>query len=137
MPWLQRLTVLVARPCVSQGNNERYQELLAQFRALLPNAAHQSTSASTSTLPPTSAQLRIWLDALTHVVSKLDKTHTPLVETILAIPWATLDDQFVNAYVRFIGSLVSTKAEWLRSVLEKCVKGFKYRTCRSCEGRED
>lgn len=113
---------------LTQGSNERYHELLSQFRSLLPNPSQQpSSTASSSTLPPTPSQLRIWLDALTHVVSKLDKTHTPLVETILAIPWATMDDQFVSAYVRFVGALVSARTEWLRSVLEKCVKGFKYR----------
>lgn len=33
----------------------------------------------------------------------------------------------MSAYVRFVGALVSARTEWLRSVLEKCVKGFKYR----------
>lgn len=116
---------------VSQGINDRYFELLSQFRSFLPSSTTASSSAqptaSTSTSPPTPTQLRIWLDALTHVVSKLDESHTPLVEMILAIPWATMDDHFVSAYVRFIGALVSARMEWLRSVLEKCVKGFKYR----------
>ena len=80
-----------------------------------------------STGPPGAPQLRSWLEALTHVVSKLDKNHTPLVETILAIPWATMEESFGVAYVRFIGALVSARPEWLRSILEKCVKGFKYR----------
>lgn len=60
-------------------------------------------------------------------MSKLDATHAPLVETILAVPWATMDDVFVAAYMHFVGALVSARAEWLRLVLEKCVKGFKYR----------
>lgn len=38
-----------------------------------------------------------------------------------------MDDNFVGAYMRFIGALVSARPEWLRLVLEKCVKGFKYR----------
>ncbi|KAI5474804.1 RNA polymerase I specific transcription initiation factor RRN3 [Pseudohyphozyma bogoriensis] len=90
-------------------------------------------SASTSTLnsnsaSPSTAQLRVWLDALTHVVSKLDKSHAPLVETIIDLPWATMEDSFVSAYVRFLGALVSARAEWLRSVLQRCVKGFRYRS---------
>ncbi|KAK4705164.1 RNA polymerase I-specific transcription initiation factor RRN3, partial [Phenoliferia sp. Uapishka_3] len=112
-----------------KGDNERYNELLSQFKSLLP-AAFTKPTASTSTAaePPTAPQLRIWLDALTHVVSKLDKAHAPLVDTILALPWATMDDLFVAGYVRFIGALVSARPEWLRSVLEKCVKGLKYRS---------
>lgn len=112
---------------MNKGNNEKYQELISQFEALLPTTSLASTSSSSSTLPPTSSQLRIWLDALTHVVSKLDKSHTPLVETILAIPWATMEDNFVAAYIRFISALVSARAEWLKAILEKCVKGFRYR----------
>lgn len=120
---------MLTRYSTLQGDNERYSELLAQFRSLLPNASATRPTASTSAAsePPTPPQLRIWLDALTHVVSKLDKTHAPLVEIILALPWATLDDLFVAGYVRFIGALVSARPEWLRSVLEKCVKGLKYR----------
>lgn len=109
-----------------KGKNERYTELCSQFRALLPTALAQ---ASTSTQPSYSTPaLRCWLDSLANVVSKLDKSHTPLVETILAIPWATMEEPFVVSYVRFIGALVSARPEWLRSVLEKCVKGFKYRS---------
>lgn len=121
-------------PC--QGRNETYNELVSQFRSLLPSSAAPppSTVASSSSTPelPTTQQLRSWLEALTHVVSKLDKTHAPLVETILAIPWATMEENFVGAYIRFIGALVSARMEWLRSVLERCVKGFKYRSFLSC-----
>lgn len=37
-----------------------------------------------------------------------------------------MEEGFVAAYVRFIAALVSARAEWLKAVLEKCVKGFKY-----------
>ncbi|KAM0751693.1 RNA polymerase I-specific transcription initiation factor RRN3 [Meredithblackwellia eburnea MCA 4105] len=126
----------------AKGDNVRYSELIAQFRSLLPSAtkrpdqppsssslaAPAGPSSSSPNADPASPQLKVWLDALTHVVSKLDKTHAPLVETIISLPWATLDDSFVAAYVRFIGALVSARTEWLRPVLEKCVKGFKYRS---------
>lgn len=115
-----------------QGINEHYTELVTQFRSLIPSSSQSqapsaASTSSSSQPPPTTSQLRIWLDALTHVVSKLDETHGTLVETILALPWATMDDGFVTSYMRFIGALVSARTEWLRLVLEKCVKGFKYR----------
>ncbi|GAA5884869.1 hypothetical protein JCM6882_007131 [Rhodosporidiobolus microsporus] len=119
----------------AKGQNDSYNQIIAQFRSLLPSASAlpstsastASTSASSSTSPPL-AQLRSWLDALTAVVSKLDQSHAPLVETILAVPWATTEESFVAAYTRFVGALVSARTEWLKVVLEKCVKGFKYRS---------
>lgn len=41
-----------------------------------------------------------------------------------------MEDAFVSAYMRFVGALVSARPEWLKGVLDKCVKGFKYRTSR-------
>ncbi|SGY66650.1 BQ5605_C004g02693 [Microbotryum silenes-dioicae] len=118
-----------------QGQNERYKELIAQFLAIIPStssAPHASSSTSTSSFTsaetPTTASLRVWLDALTHIVSKLDATHAPLVETILAVPWATMDDGFVTIYVKFISALVSARPEWLQAVLSPCVQGFSYRS---------
>ncbi|GAA5895203.1 rDNA-binding RNA polymerase I transcriptional factor [Sporobolomyces salmoneus] len=116
-----------------RGDNSSYNEIISQFRALLPSSASLPVSQdpSTSTQPPSTTplvQLRTWLDALTSVVSKLDQSHEPLVETILAVPWATTEEAFVSAYMRFIGALVSARTEWLKGVLDKCVKGFKYRS---------
>lgn len=113
-----------------QGDNEEYNQIIVQFRALLPSAT-ASTAASTSSGQPTAtplSQLRSWLEALTSVVSKLDQSHAPLVETILSIPWAVTEEGFTTAYMRFVGALVSARTEWLKMVLEKCVRGFKYRT---------
>ncbi|KAK4049742.1 DNA independent RNA polymerase I transcription factor [Microbotryomycetes sp. JL221] len=115
----------------ARGNNEHYTQLIGQFRSLLPSSAAASGQQSTpSDAPqaPTSSQLRIWLEALTHVVSQLDEKYVTLVDTILAVPWATMDDVFVNAYLRFVGALVSARAEWLKSVLDKCARGFRYRS---------
>ncbi|SCV72699.1 BQ2448_4236 [Microbotryum intermedium] len=118
-----------------QGQNERYKELMAQFLAIIPStssAPHASSSTSSSSFTsvetPTTASLRVWLDALTHIISKLDATHAPLVETILAVPWATMDDGFVTVYVKFISALVSARPEWLQAVLSTCVQGFSYRS---------
>ncbi|GAA5879651.1 hypothetical protein JCM8547_003732 [Rhodosporidiobolus lusitaniae] len=117
-----------------KGNNDSYNAIISQFRSLLPSASSMAFSQSASSssaqgFAVTSlAQLRAWLDALTAVVSRLDQSHAPLVETILAVPWATTEDSFVAVYMRFIGALVSARPEWLKVVLEKCVKGFKYRS---------
>ncbi|GAA5959051.1 hypothetical protein JCM3765_006322 [Sporobolomyces pararoseus] len=115
-----------------RGDNSSYNEIISQFRALLPSSgplpASQDPSTSTQTSTAPLVQLRTWLDALTSVVSKLDQSHEPLVETILAVPWATTEEAFVSAYMRFIGALVSARTEWLKVVLDKCVKGFKYRS---------
>ncbi|GAA5915217.1 hypothetical protein JCM8208_007714 [Rhodotorula glutinis] len=114
-----------------KGDNEEYNQIISQFRALLPSAA-ASQNASTSSSQPLTAtpltQLRAWLEALTAVVSRLDQSHTPLVETILAVPWAVTEETFVSAYMRFVGALISARTEWLKVVLERCVKGFKYRS---------
>ncbi|BGP45398.1 DNA independent RNA polymerase I transcription factor [Rhodotorula kratochvilovae] len=114
-----------------KGENEEYNQIISQFRALLPSAS-ASQSASTSSAGPLTAtpltQLRAWLEALTAVVSKLDQSHAPLVETILAVPWAVTEESFVSTYMRFVGALISARTEWLKVVLERCVKGFKYRS---------
>jgi len=43
------------------------------------------------------------------------------------VPWAVTEEAFVSAYMRFVGALISARTEWLKVVLERCVKGFKYR----------
>ncbi|GAA6038563.1 hypothetical protein JCM8097_004632 [Rhodosporidiobolus ruineniae] len=112
------------------GNNDGYNQIIAQFRALLPSAIPLPAPSTSSepAAPNPFTQLRAWLDALTAVVSKLDQSHAPLVETILAVPWATTEESFVTVYTRFVGALISARTEWLKVVLEKCVKGFKYRS---------
>ncbi|GAA6063885.1 hypothetical protein JCM10212_001367 [Sporobolomyces blumeae] len=111
------------------GDNSGYNEVIAQFRTLLPSAgAVASTSGATTSATTPLSQLRTWLDALTSVVSKLDQSHEPLVETILSVPWATTEESFVATYLRFVGALVSARTEWLKVVLDKCVRGFKYRS---------
>ncbi|GAA6004023.1 RNA polymerase I-specific transcription initiation factor RRN3 family protein [Rhodotorula paludigena] len=115
----------------AKGNNEEYNQIIGQFRALLPSASASQNASTSSAQPLTAtplAQLRTWLEALTSVVSKLDQSHAPLVETILAVPWAVTEEAFVAAYMRFVGALISARTEWLKPMLEKCVKGLKYRS---------
>lgn len=80
---------------------------------------------------PTSApsQIRFWISALSHVVSKLERTHSALVEAIVNMPWTLLDDATVRLYTVFIGMLLSARPEYLSLVLAKIVQGFTHRTC--------
>jgi len=77
---------------------------------------------------PQSAQLRLWIQALSHVVSRLERTHSALVEAIVSMPWVTLDTASVKSYTVFIGMLVSARPEYLSTVLSKIAHGFTYRT---------
>jgi hypothetical protein len=78
-----------------------------------------------------SKQLRLWLLALSHVLSRLERRHAPLVEAIVSIAWTTMDDSFVKSYTMFIGMLLSAKPEYLSLVLGKVAQGFTYRAVHS------
>ena len=75
------------------------------------------------------AQLPSWVQALSNVVSQLERSHSSLVEAILALRWTTMDNTFVKAYIDFVGLLVSAKPEYLTMVLVSTVKGLTYRKC--------
>jgi RNA polymerase I-specific transcription initiation factor RRN3 len=103
----------------SQGNSEDFDELVGQFSFKnLSNGA-----------PAPASQLRLWISALSHVVSGLERTHSALPHAIITMPWTTMDSQFVKSYTSFIGMLVSARPEYLSLVLEKIVQGFTYSTC--------
>jgi len=103
----------------SQGNSEDFDELVRQFNFKgLPNDT-----------PPPGPQLRLWISALSHVVSRLERTHSALPHAIITVPWTTMDSQFVKAYTSFIGMLVSARPEYLSSVLENIAQGFTYSAC--------
>ncbi|EJU06295.1 RNA polymerase I-specific transcription initiation factor RRN3 [Dacryopinax primogenitus] len=98
-----------------KGKNGPYEELVTQF------------STASKPGPTTSLeQLRSWLDALSHVVSQLDKLYSSLVDSVLNLPWSTADELFVKSYIAFVGLLVSARPEYLGNVLERNVKGFTY-----------
>lgn len=72
-------------------------------------------------------ELSAYLTALAHVVSKLDRTHSTLVDAIVSMPWMTMDAGFVKTYVSFIGMLVSARPEYLMLVLERAAQNLTYR----------
>jgi RNA polymerase I specific transcription initiation factor RRN3 len=72
-------------------------------------------------------QLRLWLQALMHVVSRLDRTHMALIEAVLRLPWMTMDSSLVKTYTSFIQILVSARPEYLSLVLGRIAQGFTYR----------
>ena len=73
------------------------------------------------------AQIRLWLSALSHVVSRLERIHSAIVEAIVAFPWTTMDATSVKSYIHFIGMLLSARPEYLSLVLGNIAQGFTYR----------
>ncbi|KAG6885615.1 hypothetical protein C0993_012362 [Termitomyces sp. T159_Od127] len=100
------------------GETEPFDELVNQFN---PNT---TSSDGASQLP----QLRLWLLALSHVVSRLERTHAGLVYAIVGMPWTMLDSATVKSYTDFIGMLISARPEYLSLVLEKIAQGFTYQS---------
>ncbi|KAF9077097.1 RNA polymerase I-specific transcription initiation factor RRN3 [Rhodocollybia butyracea] len=99
------------------GKNESFEELVSQF----------NPKRSPTELPfPQPAQLRLWILALSHVVSRLERTHSSLVEAIINLPWLTMDNATVRSYTVFIGMLLSARPEYLSLVLGKLSLGFTY-----------
>jgi len=103
----------------SQGNSEDFDELVRQFNFKGPS----------NDVPAPRPQLQLWISALSHVVSSLERTHSALPEAIITMPWTTMDGQFAKSYTSFIGMLVSARPEYLSHVLEKIVHGFTYGAC--------
>ncbi|KAF8213904.1 RNA polymerase I-specific transcription initiation factor RRN3 [Mycena galopus ATCC 62051] len=97
----------------ANGTSEPFDELVNQF--------------STKTAPQP-AQLRLWISALSHVVSRLERSHATLVQAVVAIPWTTMDAATVKAYTIFIGMLLSARPEYLSLVLGKITHGFTYQS---------
>lgn len=102
-----------------QGVSDAFDELVAQFN-ITSNSSRQSERVDT-------AQIRLWLLALSHVVSRLERTHSVLVDAIVNMPWTTLDSATVKSYTEFIGMLISARPEYLSLVLAKIAQGFTYR----------
>ncbi|THH19901.1 hypothetical protein EW146_g1348 [Bondarzewia mesenterica] len=100
------------------GNSDAFDELVDQFSLEKP------ASDSLSPIP----QLRLWIQALMHVVSRLDRSHSALIEAIVRMPWMTMETSFVKSYTSFIGVLVSARPEYLSLVLGKVAQGFTYQS---------
>ena len=104
-------------PRYLQGNCESFDQLVNQFN-------FKSSNNDTPTQP---AQLRVWIAALSHIVSRLERTHSALVEALVNMPWTTLDSATVKSYTVFIGMLLSARPEYLSLVLGKIAQGFTHR----------
>ncbi|KAH9947168.1 RNA polymerase I-specific transcription initiation factor RRN3 [Amylocystis lapponica] len=102
----------------ANGVSDTFDELVDQFNP---------RKISSQSLP--TSQLRLWILALTHVVSRLERSHYALVDAIIGIPWTTMDTSFVKSYTAFIGMLVSARPEYLSLVLEKLTSGLTYQSC--------
>lgn len=101
-----------------QGNSEPFDELVNQF----------NPKRTPSDGAPRTAQIRLWILALSHVVSRLERTHFALVDAIIGMPWTTLDVATVKSYTVFIGMLLSARPEYLSLILGKISQGFTHRT---------
>ncbi|KAL0950263.1 hypothetical protein HGRIS_010243 [Hohenbuehelia grisea] len=103
----------------SDGVLEPFNELVDQFNPKRDTAGDGA---------PLGAQLRLWLSALSHVVSRLDRSHSTLVQAIVNMPWPTLDSITVKSYTVFIGMLLSARPEYLTLVLGKIAHGFTHQS---------
>uniref|UniRef100_D8PQZ2 RNA polymerase I-specific transcription initiation factor RRN3 n=1 Tax=Schizophyllum commune (strain H4-8 / FGSC 9210) TaxID=578458 RepID=D8PQZ2_SCHCM len=101
-----------------EGNSEPYDELVSQFD---PKRFDQENQPQTS-------QLRFWILALSHVVSRLERAHASLVEAIVNVPWTTMDSSSVKSFTVFFGMLLSAKPEYLSLVLGKVAQGFTHQS---------
>ncbi|EDR12293.1 RNA polymerase I-specific transcription initiation factor RRN3 family protein [Laccaria bicolor S238N-H82] len=101
----------------SIGNSESFDQLVNQF----------NFKSSSNDAPTQPAQLRVWIAALSHIVSRLERTHSALVEALVNMPWTTLDSATVKSYTVFIGMLLSARPEYLSLVLGKIAQGFTHR----------
>ncbi|KAL4247049.1 RRN3 family protein [Abortiporus biennis] len=98
------------------GDSSTFDQLVDQFN--LKKAINDSPSPSPS--------LRLWIQALSNVVSRLERCHLALIETVVGMPWTTMDNAFVKSYSSFIGHLVSAKPEYLSLVLGNLAHGLTY-----------
>ncbi|KAI1796147.1 RNA polymerase I-specific transcription initiation factor RRN3 [Ganoderma leucocontextum] len=105
----------------AMGVSDAFDELVDQFN---PKKITQVTPDAPSPAP----QLRLWILALSHVVSRLERVHSALVEAIVNMPWTTMDTSFVKSYINFIGMLVSARPEYLSLVLGKLSQGLTYQS---------
>ncbi|KAI6146206.1 RNA polymerase I-specific transcription initiation factor RRN3 [Pisolithus tinctorius] len=99
------------------GQSKDFDDLVDQFN---PRKARESATSS--------SQLRLWILALSHVLSRLERRHSPLVEAIVNLPWTTMDATFVKTYTEFIGMLLSARPEYLSLMLGRLTQGLTYQS---------
>ncbi|KAJ7930121.1 RNA polymerase I-specific transcription initiation factor RRN3 [Mycena leptocephala] len=124
--------VLIRRPIATNSRvkqDEKYRKdmhLAFVNNALLQKA--NGTSEPYDELVNQFTQLRLWISALSHVVSRLERSHATLVQAVVNIPWTTMDGATVKAYTVFIGMLLSARPEYLSLILGKITHGFTYQS---------
>ena len=99
-----------------QGDATAYEHLVHKFTVSL--ALKDTASVR---------ELHLLVNALSHVVSHLDRRHAALVEAVISLQWASADDSFVKSYVSLIGLLLSAQSQYGTAVLEKAVDGLTHR----------
>jgi len=110
-----------------QGSSDSFDELVGQFTTFSSNTNSSRTSNAQLSKQVDAAQIRLWILALSHVVSRLERTHASLVHAIVNMPWTTLENATVKSYTVFTGMLLSARPEYLSLVLAKIAQGFTYR----------
>jgi RNA polymerase I-specific transcription initiation factor RRN3 len=80
---------------------------------------------------PNSRLLRKYIVALTGHVRMLDKSCNGLVQVLLNSDWLGRSNEYVAAYVRFLGTLTSAHGAHLHRVLEMLVSKFIHRKWRA------
>ncbi|KAF8477454.1 RNA polymerase I-specific transcription initiation factor RRN3-domain-containing protein [Kalaharituber pfeilii] len=105
----------------TSGNNRTYLELRRKFMA-----------DPFETDAPSSLELRQTISALTHTVSRLDKSYTQLVLDIINTAWAGRDNLFFKAYMRLIGNLVSAHSTYIPLVTKMLVHHLALNSSRMC-----
>lgn len=95
----------------NEGHNTRFEDLRRAF-ASKPTAPDATSSS----------QLQYLLIALTQQISLLETHSISLVRTILSMNWLGRTAAFVNIYTRFLGSLVSSHAEYSTIVIQMLVQ---------------
>ncbi|TIA90302.1 hypothetical protein E3P99_01629 [Wallemia hederae] len=103
---------------VSFGITNPYDELISQF---------------TSTHFHDYDKLKPWLDALSNVVSQLDKSHLPLVEAITSLAWTISSPSFVSTYTTFVAMLISAHPGYTKLLLGKVIKGLTHPGSKALE----
>ncbi|KAG8856741.1 hypothetical protein FRB96_006244 [Tulasnella sp. 330] len=112
----------------AKGNATDFDQLVARFSV---NALKEQAASSSNT------ELLVWISALTHVVSGLERVHAPLVDALIALPWTTMHEDVAISYMNFLGMLVSARPEYLTGVLTKIVRGFTYQSGMKAIGGSD
>ena len=111
---------------ILQGLSDHFDELVGQF-SKFSSKSNFSYTSNTQLSQVDVAQIRLWIVALSHVVSRLERTHASLVHAIVNMPWTILDNATVKSYTVFIGMLLSARPEYLSFVLAMIAQGFTYR----------